>query len=109
MGLTNLWARIPQPVKLAALSLLTAGGGALGTSEYISRKAEIVTPISAGRQQLIDTGHIDKKELKQAINRAIEDTFNAKGFCRDPIVAEQDIAETVETARDCGAPATPKP
>lgn len=107
--IADAWARIPKPLQTTLIGLVTAGSSVWGTSEYISSKPEVVTPISAGRQQLIDTGHIDRKELKQAINRAIEETFNAKGFCKDPVVAEKDIAETVETARDCGTASTPKP
>lgn len=110
MSLSTIWAKIPPSVKMTAVSLITGGSAVFGTSEYISRKAEVVVPISAGRQQLIDAGHIDRKTLKQAITQAVEDTFTAQGFCKDPVVAEKDIAETVELARHCGnAAATPKP
>jgi|GEM_PF-6843661 hypothetical protein len=109
MSLSSLWAKIPQPVKTTIFSVLT-GGAVFGTSQYVSNKPEVTVAISAGRQQLIDTGHVDRKVLKQAVNKAIEDVFNAQGFCKDPVVAEKDISETVSMARQCSdaAPA-PKP
>ena len=109
MNLSALWAKIPQPAKTAIFSVLT-GGAVLGTSEYISYKPEVVVPISAGRQQLIDTGHIDRKVLKERLNQTVKDVFKEQGFCDDPVVAEKDISETVAQARckDSKAPeATP--
>lgn len=106
MNLSALWAKIPQPAKTAIFSVLT-GGAVLGTSEYVSRKPEVVVPISAGRQQLIDAGHIDRKILKERVNQAVKDVFKEQGFCDDPVVAEKDISETVALAR-CKDPLAPK-
>lgn len=98
MDIKTIWARVGPTAKIILASVLS-GGATLGTTTYLSNKAEVVVPISAARQQLIDTGHVDAEKLRDALNRALDDEFRKAGFCTDPSIAEKDITKTVRRAR----------
>ncbi len=102
MDLKALWVKAAPYAKYIG-ALVLGGGATLGTTEYVSNKPEVVVPISAARQQLIDTGHVDADKLRDAMNRTLDVEFKNAGFCSDPSVAEKDIAKTVRRAK-CPTP-----
>lgn len=105
MDYKALWTKL-KPVAGVIVSAIVGGGATMGTA-MLTKDPEVILPISAGRQQLIEAGHVDPDELRDALNSKLDEIFKAAGFCKDPVVADRDIARTARAAR-CPQPAGPQ-
>lgn len=105
MDYKALWAKL-KPIAGVIVSMIVGGGATMGTN-ILTKDPEVNLPISAGRQQLIEAGHVDPDKIRDALNSKLDEVFKEAGFCKDPVVADRDIARTARTAR-CPQPAGPQ-
>ena len=105
MNFQALWTKI-KPFAGIILSVIAGGGATLGADKFLE-KPEVIVPISAGRQQLIEAGHVDPDKVREALNQKLDEVFREAGFCKDPVIAEREVAKTARLAH-CPAP-EPRP
>ncbi len=105
MDYKALWTKI-KPFAGVLASMIVGGGATMGTTTLI-KNPEVNLPISAGRQQLMEAGHVDPDKVRDALNSKLDEIFKEAGFCKDPVVADRDIARTARAAR-CPQPAGPQ-
>lgn len=105
MDYKALWIKI-KPFAGVLASMIVGGGATIGTN-ILTKDPEINLPISAGRQQLIEAGHVDSEKIRDALNNKLDEIFKDAGFCKDPVVADRDIGRTARAAR-CPQPAGPQ-
>ncbi len=102
MDYKALWTKI-KPFASVVASMVVGGGVTMGTN-ILTNDPEVVLPVSAARQQLIEAGHVDSDKIRDALNSKLDEVFKEAGFCKDPVVADRDISRTARAAR-CPQPA----
>lgn len=104
MDYKALWVKL-KPIAGIIVSAIVGGGATMGTT-ILTKDPEVNLPISAGRQQLIEAGHVDSDKIRDALNSKLDEVFREAGFCKDPVVADRDIGRTARAAR-CSQPTGP--
>lgn len=97
MNYQTLWTKI-KPYAGVILSVIAGGGATWGADKFM-QEPEVVVPISAGRHQLIQAGHVDPDYVREALNQKLDEVFREAGFCKDPVIAEREVARTAKLAR----------